>query len=204
MTNSTLPTDSHLVSANAQQWFVLVASLLSIAFGLLNVHKVLQVKVSSDADDENAAIVHNDASQDYKNTQVEQTMVEISKLIQDGATTFLKQEYLYTSLFIAIFAVIISLTVEPKFMTFYTTGPFLLGAVTSILSGYIGMQIAVRANVRTAKQAQESLDKAFNVAFRGGIVLGFVLVGLALLVLHLLIVLYVNNRVEFFGGDHSE
>jgi Na+/H+-translocating membrane pyrophosphatase len=66
------------------------------------------------------------------------------------------------------------------------------------------MQIAVRANVRTAKQAQESLDKAFNVAFRGGIVLGFVLVGLALLVLHLLIVLYVNNRVEFFGGDHSE
>jgi len=48
------------------------------------------------------------------------------------------------------------------------------------------------------------LDKAFNVAFRGGIVLGFVLVGLALLVLHLLITLYVNHRVEFFGGDHSE
>jgi Na+/H+-translocating membrane pyrophosphatase len=89
-------------------------------------------------------------------------------------------------------------------MTFYTTGPFLLGAITSIISGYIGMQIAVRANVRTAKLAQESLDKAFNVAFRGGIVLGFVLVGLALLVLHLLIALYVNHRVKFFGGDHSE
>jgi hypothetical protein len=57
-----MQTDSPLVSANVQQWFVLVASLLSIAFGLLNVHKVLQVKVSSDADDENAAIVHNDAS----------------------------------------------------------------------------------------------------------------------------------------------
>ena len=113
MTNSTLPTDITLVSANAQQWFVLGASLIAIAFGLFNVHKVLQIKVSSDADDENAAIVHNDASQDYKNTQVEQTMVEISKLIQDGATTFLKQEYLYTSGFIAIFAVIISLTVEP-------------------------------------------------------------------------------------------
>ena len=195
MTNSTLPAGSHLVSANAQQWFVLIASLLSIAFGLLNVHKVLQIRVNSDVDDENAAIVHNDASQDSKNTQAEQTMVEISKLIQDGATTFLKQEYLYTSVFIAIFAIIISLTVEPKFMTFYTTGPFLLGAVTSILSGYIGMQIAVRANVRTAKQAQDSLDKAFNVAFRGGIVLGFVLVGLALLVLHLLIVFYVSKRV---------
>jgi Na+/H+-translocating membrane pyrophosphatase len=66
-------------------------------------------------------------------------MVEISKLIQDGSTTFLKQEYLYTTVFIAIFALIISLTVEPKFLTFYTTGPFLLGSVTSIVSGYIGM-----------------------------------------------------------------
>jgi len=65
-----LPTDSHLVSANTQQWFVLVASLLSIAFGLLNVDKVLSVRVSSVEDDENNAIVHNDASQDYKNTQV--------------------------------------------------------------------------------------------------------------------------------------
>lgn len=64
MTNSTLPTDMTVVSANAQQWFVLGASLLAVAFGLLNVHKVLQIKVCSDVDDENAAIVHNDASQE--------------------------------------------------------------------------------------------------------------------------------------------
>lgn len=66
-------------------------------------------------------------------------MSEIATLIQDGATTFLRQEYLYTSAFIAVFALIISLTVEPDRFTFYTTGPFVLGSITSIISGYIGM-----------------------------------------------------------------
>ena len=95
----------------------------------------------------------------------------------------------------------IGLTVEPEIGVFYTTGPFLLGAATSILSGYIAMYIAVRANVRTAKQAQESLDDAFNVAFRGGIVLGFVLVGLGLLILHLLTIFYLHNRAVFFPHE---
>lgn len=78
----------------------------------------------------------------------------------------------------------------------YTTIPFLLGAFTSIIAGYIGMQIAVRANVRTAKEARYSLDRAFNVAFRGGLVLGFVLVGLALLVLIVLIIMYKSMYSE--------
>ncbi len=73
---------------------------------------------------------------------------------------------------------------------FYTTIAFLLGASISILSGYIGMQIAVRTNVRTAKQAMISMNEAFNIAFCGGMVLGFMLVGLALLGLILLILFY--------------
>jgi Na+/H+-translocating membrane pyrophosphatase len=68
--------------------------------------------------------------------------------------------------------------------------PFVLGAVTSIVSGYIGMTIAVKANVRTCKEATFDLDRAFKVAFKGGIVLGFTLVGLALLVLVILIMIY--------------
>ena len=88
------------------------------------------------------------------------------------------------------FALIIFLTVEQTFGEWYTTVAFLLGATTSIISGYIGMQIAVRANVRTARESVISLDRGFNVAFRGGIVLGFTLVGLALLVLMVLIVAY--------------
>lgn len=93
----------------------------------------------------------HDAENQDKTKNVEEKMIEISKLIQDGASTFLFQEYTFTGLFIIIFASLIGLTVEPQIGVFYTTGPFLLGAITSILSGYIAMYIAVRANVRTAK-----------------------------------------------------
>lgn len=87
------------------------------------------------------------------------------------------------SIFVAVFTVVIALTVEPQMGTFWTVVPFFLGAVTSIISGFIGMKIAVKANVRTCKEAMNSLHNAFVVAFRGGMVLGFTLVGLALLVL---------------------
>ena len=79
----------------------------------------------------------------------------------------------------------------------YTTIAFFLGALTSILSGYIGMTVAVQANVRTAKESIGSLESAFIVAFRGGLVLGFTLVGLALLVLCVLIMWF----KEQYGYD---
>ena len=88
------------------------------------------------------------------------------------------------------FAGVIYFTAEPKTGMPYTTIAFSLGAITSILSGYIGMTIAVRANVRTARESIDSLESAFIVAFRGGLVLGFTLVGLALVVLLGLIMYY--------------
>jgi len=106
--------------------------------------------------------------------------------------TFLHEEYTYISIFVILFAAVISATVEKEIGEFWTVLPFILGASTSIVSGYIGMIIAVKANVRTCKQATVSLHEAFIVAFRGGAVLGFTLVGLALLVLILLIILYKN------------
>ena len=80
-------------------------------------------------------------------------MVEVSILIQDGAAAFLKSEYAFTFCFILVFAVIIATTVENEIGTFYTTVPFVIGAITSIASGTISMMIAVRANIRTAIQA---------------------------------------------------
>ena len=94
------------------------------------------------------------------------------------------------SVFVIFFAGIIAVSVERNMGEFWNVIPFLLGAITSIISGYIGMMIAVRANVRTCKEATHSLERAFRVAFRGGAVLGFTLVGLALLVLQLLIMGY--------------
>ncbi len=78
----------------------------------------------------------------------------------------------------------------------YTTIAFVLGAVTSLISGYIGMKVATKTNVRVAWNAATYVDEkraikeAFNVAFRGGLVMGFCLVSLALAVLTILIGVY--------------
>ena len=79
---------------------------------------------------------------------------------------------------------------------FYTTAAFILGALTSLISGYIGMYIATRANVRVTYMAASSrkdeiaLKNAFDVAFRGGAVMGFILVSLALSILLTIILIY--------------
>lgn len=78
---------------------------------------------------------------------------------------------------------LLAFTAEKEIGYFYTTAAFLIGGATSILSGYIGMRIAVYTNVRTTKECAEDIHKGFVVAYRGGQVLGFVLVGLALLIL---------------------
>jgi Na+/H+-translocating membrane pyrophosphatase len=78
---------------------------------------------------------------------------------------------------------LIAVVAEPVEGTFYTTIAFIIGAATSIASGYIGMRIAVYTNGRTTKESATSIHNGFVVAYRGGQVLGFILVGLALLVL---------------------
>jgi H+-translocating diphosphatase len=97
---------------------------------------------------------------------------------------------MFLTCFLLIFAVLIACTAEPLSGTFYTTGAFLVGGFTSIVAGLLGMKIAVFTNVRTTKECAEDIHKGFVVAYRGGQVLGFVLVGLALLVLQLIIILY--------------
>lgn len=77
-----------------------------------------------------------------------------------------------------------------KFGQFFTTIAFLIGGFTSIVAGYIGMRIATYTNVRTTFECAEDIHKGFVVAYRGGQVLGFTLVGLALLILQILIIVY--------------
>ena len=66
----------------------------------------------------------------------------------------------------------------------------MVGALTSIASGYIGMKIATQANVKTTKECVMSLERGFVVAYRGGSVLGFMLVGLCLLLLLAIVYFY--------------
>ena len=72
----------------------------------------------------------------------------------------------------------------------FTMVAFIVGAITSMLSGYIGMKIATACNVKTTYLCNIDIDEGFKVAYRGGQVLGFVLVGLALLILEILILAY--------------
>jgi H+-translocating diphosphatase len=105
---------------------------------------------------------------------------------------------LYLAIFSAIFAFIIGATVDAqemgreKFATNfpYTATAYLIGSGTSILAGYIGMRIAVYTNTRTTFNCCIDPHDGFMTAFRGGQVLGFCLVGLALLILHLIIVIF--------------
>ncbi len=104
-------------------------------------------------------------------------MKEIAGWIQEGSRSFLKTEYQYLGIFVGVMAIILSLALGVKIGVTYVFGTILSG-----LAGIIGMEIAVRANVRTANAAKEGgLTKAFPIAFRGGAVMGLMVVGLALL-----------------------
>lgn len=76
-------------------------------------------------------------------------MEDIAKLISDGSDVFLRTEFITIGIFTFLFSIIIALVVEKIPGTYYATIAFLLGSLTSLASGYIGMWISVRANVRT-------------------------------------------------------
>jgi len=130
-------------------------------------------------------------------------MKDIAALIKSGAITFLKKEYLYLCAFCAMFSVIIYFTAEVNSIP-YTTMAFLIGATTSMICGYLGMLIAVHTNWRTTYACNISIDDGFHVAFNGGQVLGFALVGLALLILQIIIALYSRWFLPETYADEEE
>jgi len=121
----------------------------------------------------------------------------VNRYVSEGAISFLWKEYCYLSIFIALFSVLVLCVVDVPWEVDdhstafpFTMVAFIVGSITSMLSGYIGMKIATAANVKTTFLCCTDLDEGFRVAYRGGQVLGFVLVGLALLVLEVLILAY--------------
>lgn len=103
-------------------------------------------------------------------------MEEIAKAVQDGAKAYLHRQLVT----ITVIAVVLLVAVW-KLRGWETALGFVLGAVCSLAAGYIGMMIAVRANVRTAEAASRSYHAALRVAFNGGAVTGLLVVGLGLL-----------------------
>ncbi|KJS19090.1 MAG: potassium transporter [Clostridiaceae bacterium BRH_c20a] len=131
-------------------------------------------------------------------------MQEIAAAIHEGAMAFLFREYKTLGVFVIVLAGIIfaagAFTAGQDSLQPETAIAFIIGAACSTLAGYIGMNIATKANVRTANAAQESANKALGVAFSGGAVMGMSVVGLGLLGLGIVTFFFDNpNTINGFA-----
>ncbi|MEK7528387.1 MAG: sodium-translocating pyrophosphatase [Patescibacteria group bacterium] len=106
-------------------------------------------------------------------------MQEIASYIQEGASAFLNRQNLTIGIFAVVLFFVLAFAMPQN--GFFLAAGFIVGAFFSALAGIIGMSVSVRANVRTAQAASKSLPHALKVAFQGGAVTGFSVVGLALL-----------------------
>lgn len=161
-------------------WFGVLSSVIGLAFSGILSHWVMQ------------------------NPDGNEKMVEIATAVREGAAAYLRQQYLGVSIFfIIISGVLLVLSLQGYFLIFIPIA-FLIGGIFSAVAGCIGMTIATFASSRTAQAAITSLNRALRIAFAGGAVMGFVVVGLGILYVSLwyfVLKYFFTHSPEFQGQD---
>lgn len=182
-----------IANGNLTAIFCVLCPILGWVFSMVYWYQTKQIIIdpSMDRDKDTTKLVVNENDNDSSKQAAK--IWEVYQLIYDGAHAFLYAEYRYIGYFIVCFSIIILLVLgltDSWPNAVFTVIAFIVGSLTSVLSGFVGMKIGVFANARTAIKSQEGLDKGFITAFKAAVVMGFCLCAFGIFNLYILILLF--------------